>query len=142
MERDGKGKGSIRLQKAIAMAIDDLNRLAIGDGNMVRLNADNLAVFLVGGIDGEVAPPATGLVHEPEVGEGGGEGGGDVSDGICAEVGQEVIEDRGEEEDPRGEEAGCEHVCGWWCWDEECGWAGNDADGGRVDFQCAIMKTL
>ena len=69
------------------MAIDNLNRIAIGDRNMIRLNPNNLAVLLVSSIDGEVAPPATGLVHEPEVGEGGGEGGGDVSDGICAEVG-------------------------------------------------------
>ena len=100
---------------------------------MIRLNPNNLAVLLVSSIDGEVAPPATGLVHEPEVGEGGGEGGGDVSDGICAEVGEEVVEDWGEEEDPRREEGGGEHVCGGGDGRRSVdGWEGED--GWRIDF--------
>jgi hypothetical protein len=131
--RNGKGKASIRLQKAIPMAIDNLNRIAIGDRNMIRLNPNNLAVFLVSGINGKVAPPATGLVHEPEVGERGGERGGDISEGICTEVGEEVVEDWGEEEDPRRKQVGGEHVCGGGAGRRSVdGW--EYEDGERVDF--------
>lgn len=104
---------------------------------MIRLDPDNLAVLLVGSIDSEIASSPTGLIHEPEVAEGGGEGRRDASDGICAEVGQEVIEDGEEEESPGREESGNEHF-------ELVGkgdsWQGEVEDG--LELQLAMAKRL
>ena len=60
-----KKKSCIRFQETIPMPINNLNGITIRNGDMIRLDSNNLAVLFVGGIDGEVASPATGLVHEP-----------------------------------------------------------------------------
>ena len=94
------------------MAVDNLNGITICDGDMIRLDSNNLAVLFVSGIDGEVASPTTGLVHKPQIGEGGGKGGGNLAEGICAEVGEEVVQDWCEEEYPRREKGGDKHLAG------------------------------
>jgi hypothetical protein len=94
----------LRFQEAISMTIDRLNGISIRNRDMVRLNANNLAVFLMGSIDSEVATPTTGLVHQPEIGKRGREGRGYPSNGIGAEIWEEVVEDRNEEEGPGREE--------------------------------------
>jgi hypothetical protein len=105
-------RGCIRFQEAVAMAVYYLNGVAIGDGDVVWLDSDDFAVFLVGSVDGEVAFPAATLVHQPEVGEGRWEGRWDLPDCICAEVGEEVVENWSKEEDPGREEGRYEHGCG------------------------------
>lgn len=95
---------NLRLQKAIPMPIDRLNRISICNRNMIRLNPHHLAVLLMSSIDSEVASPTTSLIHEPEVGKLGREGRGNASDGICAEVGKEIVQDGNEEERPGREE--------------------------------------
>lgn len=59
----------LRFQEAVAVPVDDGDGVGRGDGNVVRLDAHEGAVFLVGAVDGEVAAAESGLVEEPEVGE-------------------------------------------------------------------------
>lgn len=47
------------------MAVDGLDGVAVGDGDVVWLDSHHFAVFLVGSINREVASAATGLVHQP-----------------------------------------------------------------------------
>ena len=77
-----------RFQKTVAMAINNLNGITIRNRHVVGLDTHDLAILLVSGVDGEKTAAAAALVHEPEVGEGGGERGGDSADGIGAEVGE------------------------------------------------------
>ena len=58
-------KSCIRFQETISMPVDNLNGITICDGDMIRLDSNNLAVLFVSGIDCEVASPTTGLVHKP-----------------------------------------------------------------------------
>lgn len=53
------------LQHAIAVAVDDRNRICIRDTNVVWLNPDHLPKFLVRIVDGQVALSLTGLGEQP-----------------------------------------------------------------------------
>lgn len=72
---------------------------------MIWLDANDLAILFMSGIDSEIATPTTGLVHQPEVRERGREGRGHPANCICAEVWQEVVEDWKEENGPGREES-------------------------------------
>lgn len=74
------------------MPVYCLDRTVIRNRDMVRLDAHQLAVLLVGIVDGLVATPAAALVEQPEVGERGREGGGDVEVVPALEPGHQVVE--------------------------------------------------
>ena len=76
---------------------------------MVRLNPYHLAVFLVRFVHDHVSLPTTGAVHEPETTEFGEEGTGDLAKTGIADVWEEVVEDREEEEDVDVEKVGEKH---------------------------------
>ena len=54
---------------------------------MVRLDADQLAILLVGGIHGCEAPSTSALVEQPEIREGCGERAGNVTNSMRTDVG-------------------------------------------------------
>lgn len=86
------------------MAVDQRDCARVGDGDVVRLDADQLAHLLVDVMHGKVAASLAALPQQPEVGKLGGEGCGDVADGLVAQVGQEVVQDGQGQQHPRREE--------------------------------------
>jgi hypothetical protein len=52
-------------QEAVSVAIDDVNRIWIRDGDVVWLNADHLPQSLVCLVNGPVTAATSALVHEP-----------------------------------------------------------------------------
>jgi len=51
------------------MSIDHRDGGGVGDGDMTRLDANELSVPLVGGMDGEISAAAAGLDEKPEARE-------------------------------------------------------------------------
>lgn len=81
------------------MPINHLNGRIIGNRDMIGLNANHLAVFLVRVVDGQIPTSLTGLVEEPEIRECSYTWSGDVSQSPSLEVGGEVVEEEENEED-------------------------------------------
>lgn len=79
-----KGIVVLALEETSTVAIDDGDGSWVCDGDVVGLDADDLAVGLVCLVYGEVSSASAALVHEPEVGEGCWEGRGHIADGPVA----------------------------------------------------------
>ena len=92
-------KGDLRLEEAVSVAVDGVDRGIIGDGDMTRSETDEFTVLLMEVVDDLEAVPPTGLDQQPEVGEPGDTGGGNGAQMPSLEVGDDVVGgNRGEEE--------------------------------------------
>ena len=94
-----------RFQEAIAMSIDRVDRSFISDTDMVRLDPDQLSVFLVGFIYTLVAFSLSGLEHQPQVGELRKQRARNISDtSIGSEIWDNPEEDESDGDCVRGED--------------------------------------
>lgn len=59
----------IPLGPSTGVGIYNGDRIRISYGDMIRLDAEQRSILLVGGIDGEVTSPSSGLIQKPPVGE-------------------------------------------------------------------------
>lgn len=75
------------------MSIDALDRIVVGDGDVSRGNADELALLLVGLVNGQEALALTSLQQQPQVGEGGQTGAGDIAQVRPLQVRDEEVGD-------------------------------------------------
>lgn len=65
----GQMEDNLRLQKAIPVSIDQRHSRIIGNGNMLRRNANKLAILLVGSVDGQKALTLARLQEQPQIGK-------------------------------------------------------------------------
>lgn len=87
------------------MSVDEGHGSIIGDGYLCGRNPDELAILLVGRIDGQEALTLAGLNQQPEVGESGKAGTGDIVQTPALEVGsQEVGQGQAHDDIGRGVE--------------------------------------
>ena len=91
------------------MPIDDWDRVGIRNGDVIRLQANELAVLFVQQENGVIASAHAALIHLPQVREFGQERSGNVLNGPIAQVGEDIVEDGGHKEQPWREEEGEEH---------------------------------
>ena len=68
------------------MAVDNGDRIRVCDWDLVRLDADEFAVFCVCIVDGHITTTEAALVQIPEVGELGEERSRDILNGPVAHV--------------------------------------------------------
>lgn len=97
---------NIRLEEAVSVAVDSLDSGVVGNRDMVRRDADHLAVLLVRVMNGVEAATAPGLQEQPEVGEGSETGGRDVGVPPFFEVRDQVVGGDDGQEKVGGEEIG------------------------------------
>ena len=76
------------------MAIDDLDRIWIRDGDVVGLDAYNFAQPLMSIVDSFEAFTAPALVHKPHVRERCREGRWNSAQACISNVGQDIVKDR------------------------------------------------
>lgn len=91
------------------MTVDDGDRIRVRNAHMVRLDPDHLSILLVCIVDRQVALSTTGLEEKPEIGEGSREWCGDVLDLPVADVWQDIVEHREEEDGVRRKQNRQEH---------------------------------
>lgn len=84
------------------MSIDALDRIVVGDGDVPGSDADELALLLVGLVDGQVALTLASLQQQPQVGEGGQTRTGDIAQVRTLQVGDEEVGDHQPQQDERG----------------------------------------
>ena len=65
LESRSRDRSTQRLEKSIAMAVDDGDCLRIRHGDMIGLDPHQGAIFLVGIVDGKVASPSSALIQKP-----------------------------------------------------------------------------
>lgn len=84
--KDRNREHDVRLQEAIAVSVDERDGCIVGDGDLFRRNADELAILLVGSIDRQEALSLASLQQQPEVGERSKAGTGDIVQTPALEV--------------------------------------------------------
>lgn len=93
-----KGVVEFRFQEPVAMSIDDLDGLIVGDTNVVRLDPHNSPELLMHLIYDEVPLAAPACVQKPPAGELGGKRSRDIADvAVCDEVGIDVVGEDGDQ---------------------------------------------
>ena len=73
-------------QPAAAVAVNNRDRRMICDGDVVWLDADQLAILLVSVVDRLEASAPSALVQQPEIRECGGKWSRNVTDGMRADI--------------------------------------------------------
>ena len=86
--------GYTPLQEAIAMPVDDLDRIWICDRDVVGLDAYDFAQLLVNVVDRFKAFAAPALGHEPHIRERGWEWRRNFAETRIPDIGQDIVKDR------------------------------------------------
>jgi len=113
----------LALQESVTVAINQWDSVRICDTDVVWLKTNKLAILLVCFVDSEEAFALTALPQEPEVRPRGGEGCRDVANLPVAEVREQVVEDRKEEDRVRRQEECHDRHDGRWSMERTSGQA-------------------
>lgn len=98
----------IRLQETIAVTVNSGDRSIISDGDLVRGNADQFAIFLMGIVDGLEFTASTSLQKKPEVGPGSKTGCRDITETPFLKIGDNIV--RGDQRHQKVGRIGCDKI--------------------------------
>ena len=107
----------IRLEEPISVTIDGRDGGVIGDGGMIRCNADNPALLLVRIVDSQETATIASLQEQPEVRPSSQTGAGDIGQTPALQVRDQVIggKEGHQEVSPVGREQISYHRGDWDC---------------------------